>query len=84
MVCGFISRGVNYRQNLQNHMLTHTGEKPHQCPECPMRFLKKSNLKRHMAVHQPKPPPPPPPDPLRLLFNVAAEEPGIMHMLPPM
>lgn len=49
--CGFISRGINTRQNLHNHLLTHTGEKPFQCSECPMRFLKKSNLKRHMLRH---------------------------------
>lgn len=61
-LCGFVSRGINSRQNLQHHMLTHTGEKPYQCAECSVRFLKKSNLKRHIhrqhlslnSVHVPR------------------------------
>jgi hypothetical protein len=32
---------------LRQHLLIHTGEKPHQCPECPMAYNRPAHLKTH-------------------------------------
>jgi len=31
----------------KNHYVSHTGEKPHQCPRCKKQFSLKCNLRRH-------------------------------------
>ena len=33
------------------HRLTHTGEKNHQCPHCPWKFCRLSQLRNHIKVH---------------------------------
>ncbi|KAE8752937.1 hypothetical protein FOCC_FOCC000282 [Frankliniella occidentalis] len=41
-----------YFQRLDRHMLTHSGERPFACTECPERFRQRIHLKRHMERHE--------------------------------
>ena len=33
------------------HRRTHTGDKPYECAECPLRFTSSGNLKTHAKLH---------------------------------
>lgn len=47
-VCGYVAQR---RQHLENHLRTHTGERPHHCPQCSYRCSDISNLKKHIRIH---------------------------------
>ncbi|EDV46824.1 zinc finger protein 239 [Drosophila erecta] len=37
---------------LKHHQIAHTQQRPFACPLCPARFLRKSNHKQHLKVHE--------------------------------
>lgn len=52
-LCGKQLSGINGRQKLRYHLLTHTGERKFACPHCPYRAALKFNLSTHMRnIHQ--------------------------------
>ena len=49
--CPFCDRISKTKQNMQNHIRTHTGERPFVCKICNLTFTAGSNLKRHVLLH---------------------------------
>ena len=50
--CKICTRPFKQKWNLQEHVLTHTGEKPHKCPTCGQAFRQKVHLRKHIFTHQ--------------------------------
>lgn len=52
-ICGKEIHGINRRQKLKYHLMTHTNERPHSCPYCQYRAHHKFTLYRHVrSVHR--------------------------------
>ena len=50
-VCRYCDQTFGKGDNLKNHELLHTGEKPHACTECGKRFVQRVSLRSHMKTH---------------------------------
>ncbi|KAJ9574971.1 hypothetical protein L9F63_007861, partial [Diploptera punctata] len=50
--CKFCAKLFAKNFDLQQHLRSHTGEKPFQCVVCGRAFSQKSNVKKHMATHK--------------------------------
>uniref|UniRef100_A0A7N6AFC3 C2H2-type domain-containing protein n=1 Tax=Anabas testudineus TaxID=64144 RepID=A0A7N6AFC3_ANATE len=50
--CNFCDKTFTKNFDLQQHIRSHTGEKPFQCIVCGRAFAQKSNVKKHMQTHK--------------------------------
>ncbi|KAM4737182.1 zinc finger protein 341 [Anableps anableps] len=50
--CNFCDKFFSKNFDLQQHIRSHTGEKPFQCIVCGRAFAQKSNVKKHMQTHK--------------------------------
>uniref|UniRef100_A0A667FWV7 Zinc finger protein 341 n=1 Tax=Lynx canadensis TaxID=61383 RepID=A0A667FWV7_LYNCA len=54
--CSYCDKSFTKNFDLQQHIRSHTGEKPFQCIACGRAFAQKSNVKKHMQTHKVWPP----------------------------
>ncbi|XP_075211877.1 uncharacterized protein LOC142318993 isoform X2 [Lycorma delicatula] len=50
--CVYCGKSFSKNFDLQQHVRSHTGERPFQCVVCGRAFSQKSNVKKHMASHK--------------------------------
>lgn len=50
--CDYCGKKFRYRNNLEVHRRTHTGELPYKCKVCDHACAQSSKLKRHMKLHK--------------------------------
>ena len=50
--CQYCDKMFTKNFDLQQHVRSHTGEKPFQCIVCGRAFAQKSNVKKHMQTHK--------------------------------
>ncbi|XP_055710244.1 zinc finger protein OZF-like [Phlebotomus papatasi] len=49
--CPHCEKSFGTSDSLQNHLMTHTGQKPYACNECGKRFILVEHLRSHMKTH---------------------------------
>ncbi|KAL1124547.1 hypothetical protein AAG570_001173 [Ranatra chinensis] len=52
MKCSFCGKQFRKKFDMDQHLRSHTGERPFQCIVCGRTFSQKSNLMKHMATHK--------------------------------
>lgn len=52
LLCQYCDKSFSKNFDLQQHIRSHTGEKPFQCIVCGRAFAQKSNVKKHMQTHK--------------------------------
>lgn len=49
--CNMCDKAFRHPFGLQQHIYTHTGERPHKCLQCPKAFYSSNDLRRHSRIH---------------------------------
>ncbi|CAB3982164.1 partial [Paramuricea clavata] len=49
--CDLCEKAFRHPFGLQQHVFTHTGERPHKCSQCPKAFYSSNDLRRHSRIH---------------------------------
>lgn len=52
--CTMCDKAFRHPFGLQQHIYTHTGERPHKCSQCPKAFYSSNDLRRHSRIHSGK------------------------------
>ncbi|KAG8239777.1 hypothetical protein J437_LFUL019415 [Ladona fulva] len=50
-VCDVCEKGFNHKNDFKKHAMTHTNERPNQCPQCGKGFISRYRLNRHLSLH---------------------------------
>uniref|UniRef100_T1IRZ2 C2H2-type domain-containing protein n=1 Tax=Strigamia maritima TaxID=126957 RepID=T1IRZ2_STRMM len=66
--CAYCDKSFSKNFDLQQHIRSHTGEKPFQCIVCGRAFAQKSNVKKHMQTH-------------KFHVNTSVDEAGKLHIV---
>lgn len=51
--CQYCEKAYTKKDALRKHEMTHTGEKPHKCPECGLGFIQRVSVNGHRKIHYP-------------------------------